>query len=73
MALCESMLCRSVEDPCFDFLGAIYCLRAASSIQWDPLHSKGHQDRHLAMDELSDFEKFNIEMNHTAKAFLPTA
>jgi hypothetical protein len=46
----------SVDDPCFDLLNCILHFRTTFGIQWIPVHIKGHQDRYVAEEELTDGE-----------------
>jgi hypothetical protein len=68
---CVSVL--SIDDPCYDLIFSAQTLWKNSPLIWKPRHVKGHQDDNTSFDKLDPYSKLNVEMDSTAKAFMPMA
>ena len=53
----------------FNLLSACWTLLQESSIQWYPVHVKGHQDDHARVHSLSRLAKLNVAMDSLAKQY----
>jgi len=61
----------STKDPSYDPLLAIRSLLSKSQLTWETIHIQGHQDNFTPIQELDHWAELNIEVDTTAKKYLP--